>query len=66
MRLAEIRNKLLAIGEEISDRDMVLISLGRLPRDLHVFNTTILNNNVIPDFDEILMRCTQEETAMME
>ena len=66
MRLIEIRNNLLAIGEAISDREMVLIPLGGLPRDWHVFNTTILNNNVIPDFDEILTRCTQEETRMME
>ena len=26
----------------------------------------ILNNDAIPDFDEVLMRCTQEETRMME
>ena len=66
MRLTEIGNNLLAIGEAISEREMVLIALGGLPCDWHVFNTTILNNNVIPDFDEILTRCTQEETRMME
>ena len=66
MRLTKIRNNLLAIGEVISDREMLLIALGGLPRDWHVFNTTILNNNVIPDFHEILTRCTQEETRMME
>ena len=66
MRLTETKNNLLAIGEEIADREMVLIALGGLPRDWYVFNTTILNNNVIPDFDEILTRCTQEETRMME
>ena len=59
MRLTEIKNNLLAIGEEIADREMVLIALGGLPRDWYVFNTTILNNNVILDFDEILTRCTQ-------
>ena len=53
MRLIEIRNNLLAIGEAISDRETDLIALEGLPRDWHVFNTTILNNNVIPDFDEI-------------
>ena len=45
---------------------MVLIALGGLPYDWHVFNTTIFNNKVIPDFDEILTRCTQEETRMIE
>ena len=66
MRLTKIMNNILVIWEVISDREIVLIALGRLPRDWHVFNTTIVNNNVIPDFDEILTRCTQEETRIME
>ena len=33
MRLTEIRNDLLAIGEEVVDRELVLIALGGLPRD---------------------------------
>ena len=45
---------------------MVLTALGGLPSEWHVFNTTILNNNVIPDFDEVLSRCVQEETRMKE
>ena len=61
MRLSEIKNNLLAIGEEIVDREMILIA----PYDWYVFNTSIINNNVIPDFNEILTRCTQEETTMM-
>ena len=32
-RLTEIRNDLLAIGEEVVDRELVLIALGGLPRD---------------------------------
>ena len=36
------------------------------PSEWHVFITTILNNNVIPDFDEALSRCSQEEIRMME
>jgi len=31
-----------------------------------VFNTTILNNDRIPGFDELLARCTQEEIRKME
>ena len=31
-----------------------------------MFTTTILNNDRIPGFDELLTRCTQEETRMME
>ena len=66
MRITEIKNDLLAIGEAIADRELTLIALGGLPRPWYVFNSTILNNNIILDFDELLMRCTQEETRMME
>ena len=59
MRLTKIRNDLLAIEEEVADRELVLIALGGLSRDWYVFNTTNLNNNMIPDFDELLTRCTQ-------
>ena len=61
MKLTEIRNNQLAIGETIADREMVLTTLGGLSSEWHVFNTTILNNNVIPEFDEVLSRCVQEE-----
>ena len=54
LKLTEIRNNLLAIGETIADQEMVLTALGGLSSEWHVFNTTILNNNVIPDFDEVL------------
>ena len=60
LKLIEIRNNLLAIGETIVDREMVLTTFGELSSEWHVFNTTILNNNVIPDFDEVLSRCVQE------
>ena len=33
MRLTEIKYNLLAIREEIVDREMVLVALGGLPRD---------------------------------
>ena len=65
MRLTEITNDPIAIGELV-DRELILIALGGLPRDWYVFHTTIINNKMIPDFDEFLTRCTQEETRMME
>ena len=66
LKLTEIRDNLLAIGETIVDREMVLTTLGGLPSEWHVFNTTILNNNVIPDFEKVISRCVQEETRMKE
>ncbi len=66
MRIIEIKNDLLSIGEVVGDRELTLIALGGLTREWDVFNTTILNNDRIPSFDELLARCTQEEIRMME
>ena len=65
MRITEIKNDLVSIGEVIADRGLILITLGGLPCEWYVFNTTILNNDRIPGFDELLTRCTQEETRMI-
>ena len=51
MRITEIKIGLLSIIEVIVDRELTLISLGGLPREWQVFNTTILNNVRIPSFD---------------
>jgi len=66
MRITEIKNDLLAIGEVIADRELTLIALVGLPREWDVFNTTILNNDRIPGLDELLTRSTQEETRMIQ
>jgi len=46
--------------------ELTIIALGSLTREWDVFNTTILNNDRIPRFDELLARCTQEEIRTME
>eukprot|EP00253_Pinus_taeda_P005051 PITA_05051 len=66
MRITEIENDLLSIGEVIADRELTLIALGGLPCEWRVFNTTIINNDMILGFEESLTRCSQEETRMME
>ena len=59
MRITQIKNDLLSIGEVIVDRELTLIALGGLSRLWETFVTTILNNDRIPSFDELLTRCTQ-------
>jgi len=44
MRITQIKNDLLSIGEVIADRELTLIALGGHPRSWDLFNTTILNN----------------------
>ena len=60
LRITEIKNNLLYIGENITDREMALTTLGGLPSEWYVFRTTLLNNNVIPGFEELMARCIQE------
>eukprot|EP00253_Pinus_taeda_P012928 PITA_12928 len=66
LSITEIKNDLLSIGEIINDREMALSTLGRLPSEWYVFRTTLLNNNVIPGFEELIARCIQEETRIEE
>ena len=62
LRITKIKNDILSIGETITDREMELTTLGGLPSEWYVFRTTLLNNNVIPSFEELMARCIQEET----
>ena len=57
LRIVEIKNDLLSIGELIPDRKMTLTTLGGLPSEWYIFRTTLLNNNVIPGFEELMARC---------
>ena len=60
LRITEIKNDLLSIGELIPDREMTLMTLGGLPSQWYVFRTTLLNNNVIPGFDKLIAICIQK------
>eukprot|EP00253_Pinus_taeda_P021057 PITA_21057 len=64
--ITEIKNDLLSIGEVVPDREMAITTLGWLPSERYIFKTTLLNNNVIPGFEELMVRCIQEETRMEE
>eukprot|EP00253_Pinus_taeda_P036666 PITA_36666 len=55
-----------SLGETITDREMALTTLGGLPSEWYVFRTTLLNNNVILGFEELMTRCIQEETRVEE
>ena len=66
LRITEIKNDLLSIWETITDREMTLTTLGGLPSEWYVFKTTLLNNNVIPSFEELMARCIQEQTRVEE
>eukprot|EP00253_Pinus_taeda_P014368 PITA_14368 len=66
LRITEIKNDLLSIGEVIPDKEMALTTLGGLLSEWYIFRTTLLNNNVIPRFEELMARCIQKEARMEE
>lgn len=66
MRITQVKNDLLSIGKVTADREFTLIALGGLTRLWKPFITTIFNDDRIPGFDELLARCSQEETRMIE
>jgi len=50
LRITEIKNGLLLIGEVIPNRELTLTTLGGLPPEWYVFRTIFLNNDRIPWF----------------
>eukprot|EP00253_Pinus_taeda_P019536 PITA_19536 len=66
LRITEIKNNVLSIGKNIIDKEMALTTLGGLPYEWYVFRTTLLNNNVILSFEELMARCIPEETRVEE
>ena len=51
MRIIEIKNDLVSIGEVVANRELTLIALGGLPREWNMFNTIIPNNDRILGFE---------------
>eukprot|EP00253_Pinus_taeda_P004465 PITA_04465 len=66
LRITEIKNDLLSFEEVVPDREMTVTTLRGLPSEWYIFKTTLLNNNVILGFEELMARCIQEETRMEE
>jgi hypothetical protein len=65
MKISEIRDQLGAIGETISDRELVLTTLNALPRHWEPFLQSISGRADLPGFDRLWTDCTQEETRLI-
>eukprot|EP00253_Pinus_taeda_P034667 PITA_34667 len=66
LRITRIKNDLLSIGEVILDKELTITTLGGFPPEFYIFRTTILNNDRISGFEELMSRCIQEETRIVE
>jgi hypothetical protein len=65
MKISEIRDQLGAIGETISDIELVLTTLNALPRHWEPFLQSISGRDDLPGFDRLWIDCTQEETKLI-
>lgn len=65
IRIYQLKDQLLTFEEPMFDRDGMLVALGGLPLIRETFITTIRKNDKFPTFDELIGKCTQEETRMI-
>jgi hypothetical protein len=64
MKISEIKEKLEAIGEIMSDRELVLSTLTNLPKHWEPFLKSISGRESLPTFDCLWTNCTQEELRL--
>jgi hypothetical protein len=65
MKISKIRDQLGAIGETITDRELVMITLNALPSHWEPFLQSISGRADLPMFDRLSTDCTQEETRLI-
>jgi hypothetical protein len=65
MKISEIKDQLGAIGETISDIELVLTNLNALPRHWEPFLQSISGRADLPGFDRLWTDYTQEETRLI-
>lgn len=65
MRVSRLRNQFQSIGEKIFGIELVVVTLQGIPPILEKFITTLINNNFLPSFDELIGKFTQEEAMLI-
>jgi hypothetical protein len=65
MKISEIKDQLGAIGETITDRELVMITLNALPSHWESFIQSINGRADLPQFDRLWVDCTQGETRLI-
>jgi hypothetical protein len=64
MKMSEIKYQLGAIGEIMSDRELVLSTLNNLQKHWEPFLQSISGREKLPTFDRLWTDCTQEELRL--
>ena len=65
MRVSQLRDQLLAIGESVDDGELVSIALNDLPTSWEPFIQGVCAQAKLPSFDRLWTNCVQEEGRIM-
>lgn len=66
VKIAELRDQLNAIGDEVVDKDLVMLALNGLPHSWEPFIQGISGRSKFPKFDYLHAYCIQEERRKLE
>ena len=64
-RASQIKDQLLAIGDHVEEKELVLITLNGFLSSWDVFVQGICARKKIPKFDKLWIYCTQEEARLI-
>jgi hypothetical protein len=64
MKLSKVKEQLETIGENISDRELVLTTLQNHPKSWEPFLQSINGRETLPTFERLWIDCTQEELRL--
>lgn len=64
MKISELRDQLSAIGDEVVDKDLVMLALNGLPHSWEPFIQGISGRSKFPKFDRLCADCIQEVSRL--
>ncbi|XP_057818742.2 uncharacterized protein LOC131031603 [Cryptomeria japonica] len=64
MKTTELKDQLGAIGDEVENRDLVMLALNVLPQSWESFIQRISGRSKLPKFDCLRANCIQEESRL--
>lgn len=64
MKILDLRDQLSPIGDEVVDKDLVMLALNGLPHSWEPFIQGISGRSKLPKFDRLRVDCIQEESRL--
>lgn len=64
MKISELKDQLSTIGDEVVDKDLVMLALNGLPHSWEPFIQGISGRSKFPKFDHLHTDCIQEESRL--